>query len=65
MKTRREEEQMATDPVCGMQVSEAEARERDLTADYAGREYFFCSAACQRSFQEDPSGYVGKVERES
>jgi Cu+-exporting ATPase len=56
---------MATDPVCGMQVSEAEARERGLTADYSGREYFFCSAACQRSFQEDPSGYVGKVERES
>ena len=40
----------ATDPVCGMTVNPGEA----LHSEHEGRPYFFCSAGCQRKFEEDP-----------
>lgn len=39
----------AKDPICGMVVDKATA----LTSDRGGRTYYFCSAACKRTF-EDP-----------
>ena len=47
----------ATDPVCGMQVEEATARERGLTSDYQGATYFFCGKGCKLDFDEDPTPY--------
>ncbi|MCC7336011.1 MAG: heavy metal translocating P-type ATPase [Pirellulaceae bacterium] len=44
----------ATDPVCGMTVNPGEA----LHSEHEGRPYFFCSAGCQRKFEEDPSGVL-------
>ncbi|MHB1004382.1 MAG: YHS domain-containing protein [Chloroflexota bacterium] len=43
------------DPVCGMSVIPAEAAE---TAEYGGRRYYFCSAACAERFKADPEAYV-------
>jgi len=44
---------MATvkDPVCGMQIDEAEAAARE---DYEGKTYYFCSDACQQRFVASP-----------
>ncbi|QDV25969.1 heavy metal translocating P-type ATPase [Aureliella helgolandensis] len=44
----------ATDPVCGMTVNPGEA----LHSEHEGRPYYFCSAGCQRKFEEDPSGVL-------
>jgi len=45
----------ATDPVCGMTVEIATAR---YTASHAGQAYFFCSAGCKRSFENEPEKYA-------
>ena len=46
----------ATDPVCGMAVAVAEA---SLTAEHAGRTWWFCSEHCRATFLRDPTGYPG------
>jgi len=46
--------QTATDPVCGMAVAVAEA---SLTAEHAGRTFWFCSEHCRAAFLRDPTGY--------
>jgi YHS domain-containing protein len=50
------------DPVCGMIVDLADAREHGLTLEYPEREYGFCSAACLTRFAKNPSAYTAKVE---
>jgi YHS domain-containing protein len=45
----------AKDPVCGMQVSEADAPAR---TEHAGRAYYFCCDRCQHTFERDPESYV-------
>jgi len=44
----------ATDPVCGMAVAVAET---SLTAEHAGRTFWFCSEHCRAAFLRDPTGY--------
>lgn len=51
---------MAKDPVCGMQVNEQQAAG---SSEQAGRTYYFCSAQCKRTFDEDPSRYTGAPKR--
>lgn len=53
------------DPVCGMEVSAA-----DATSTYAGNDYTFCSIDCKQKFDRDPLKYLplpapaaGQVER--
>ena len=46
----------ATDPVCGMTVALAGAR---LTAEHAGRVWYFCGEHCQLAFRRDPARYAG------
>lgn len=46
---------MATDPVCGMDVDEADAA---ATADYRGQTYYFCATGCKESFESEPGAYV-------
>lgn len=41
---------MATDPICGMQVDEKDARKKGLTAKKDNKEYFFCSNNCKTTF---------------
>lgn len=44
----------ARDPVCGMDVDEADARKAGLTASQGGRTHHFCSASCKESFLAKP-----------
>ena len=46
---------MPTDPVCGMDVDEAEAA---ATADYQGKTYYFCAEGCKETFEAEPSEYA-------
>jgi Cu+-exporting ATPase len=46
---------MATDPVCGMEVEEADA---PATSEYQGRTYYFCSVDCKEEFEQDPESYL-------
>jgi Cu+-exporting ATPase len=45
----------AIDPVCGMTVDPANAK---ATAEYGGKQYFFCCAGCAQKFQADPEAYL-------
>ena len=45
-----------TDPVCGMKIDEKDAV---ATADHKGKTYYFCSADCKETFDEDPDDYAG------
>ena len=45
----------AMDPVCGMEV---ETEGAQLTAEFEGKTYYFCSHGCMLDFQEDPSRYL-------
>ena len=49
--------QLASDPVCGMQVDPDEAQAKGLTAEYEGRTYYFCGKGCMLDFKEDPAKY--------
>ena len=52
-----EDETMAIDPVCGMQVDPAKAAG---TSEYQGQTYVFCSAGCKRKFDSNPKQYTSK-----
>ncbi len=45
---------MATDPVCGMTVTE----NTQLRFEYNGIEYLFCSEHCLQKFKQDPQQYL-------
>ncbi len=45
----------ATDPVCGMTVNRATAKQRAL---HAGVEYVFCGARCREKFIAEPAKYL-------
>ncbi len=47
----------AIDPVCGMQVEEANA---PAQAEHGGRAYYFCSDRCHEHFWEAPERFVAK-----
>lgn len=49
--------QMATDPVCGMQVNPADAQAKGLTAEHEGQTYYFCGRGCLLDFTDDPAPY--------
>ncbi|MBA7516454.1 Potassium-transporting ATPase ATP-binding subunit [subsurface metagenome] len=53
----QEEVEMATvkDPVCGMEIDPKSAA---ATAEYQGKTYYFCSAACHEKFKAEPEKYV-------
>jgi len=46
--------QTVTDPVCGMAITRDTAA---ATSTFEGRDYFFCSLACQREFDKNPQRY--------
>jgi Cu+-exporting ATPase len=51
---------MAKDVVCGMDVNEQDAKSRNLTSEYEGRTYSFCSPGCKRQFDQDPARYASQ-----
>jgi xanthine dehydrogenase accessory factor len=50
----------AIDPVCGMTVEQANAR---YTSIQAGQTFYFCCAACQRTFEREPEHFLVKSEQ--
>jgi P-type Cu+ transporter len=46
---------MEIDPVCLMEVDPATAQ---WMAEYEGKEYYFCSPGCKRSFEREPEKYL-------
>ena len=46
------------DPVCGMTVDPAQAREKGLTLFHEGTEYAFCGKGCLLEFRDDPAHYL-------
>jgi len=46
--------QNVIDPVCGMSVDPQTAAGK---SSFEGREYFFCSTECQRTFEKNPAQY--------
>lgn len=52
----KEATRLAKDPVCGMDVDEATAKEK---YEYYGRTYFFCCKGCRLEFQDDPEKFIG------
>jgi YHS domain-containing protein len=49
------EEELATDPICGMRIRRSDAAASD---SYYGHPYYFCSVDCHLKFQQDPKQYV-------
>ena len=45
------------DPVCKMTVDPKKTAHQ---LSYNGQDYFFCSASCQKKFQDDPAKYAGE-----
>jgi YHS domain-containing protein len=48
---------IAIDPVCGMEVETDGAQ---LTFEYQGIVYYFCSKGCLLEFKDDPEMYLAK-----
>jgi Cu+-exporting ATPase len=48
---------MAIDPVCGMQVDEKKAA---AVSEYKGNKYYFCAVGCKKSFDQNPEKYLSK-----
>lgn len=46
---------MAKDPVCGMDVDEANPA---ATTEYEGQTYYFCAEGCKVAFETDPQKYL-------
>jgi YHS domain-containing protein len=44
------------DPVCGMDIKVSDSKFKSV---YKGKTYNFCSADCKKSFDKDPSRYIG------
>lgn len=48
----------AVDPVCGMTIDPAAAREKGLHSRYKDADYYFCGKGCKLEFDEDPKRYL-------
>ena len=48
----------ATDPVCGMRVDPATAKD---SWQYQGRKYYFCCDGCLEMFRADPGRFLAKA----
>jgi YHS domain-containing protein len=46
---------MTTDPVCGMDLEESQAK---ASAEFEGKTYYFCSDACREEFEASPEQYA-------
>jgi YHS domain-containing protein len=47
--------EMATDPVCKMNVDENKAAAK---YDYKGKTYYFCAVGCKEAFSKDPEKFL-------
>ena len=54
-KNEGEENDMAVDPICKMDVDPKTAKWKST---YDGEEYFFCALGCKKAFDKDPKKYA-------
>jgi YHS domain-containing protein len=47
------------DPVCGMEIDPARAREAGRVVVFNGTTYYFCSDSCRTKFAKEPLRYLG------
>jgi YHS domain-containing protein len=55
----------AVDPVCGMKVDKHDAEADQLTSEYEGTTYYFCSHECELAFDDDPERYLDPLYKPS
>jgi YHS domain-containing protein len=60
--TRKKEDVMTRDPVCGMPIDEKGAQGK---IEHAGRTYYFCASTCREKFAQDPKRFVGVPRRDA
>jgi YHS domain-containing protein len=53
-QTRPQRPERVRDPVCGIMVE----KDPQLSAEYRGMTYYFCSKADRDQFRKDPAKYV-------
>lgn len=46
------------DPVCGMEIDVAAALAAGLTSEHGSKTFYFCSIACRKEFDEDPTVFI-------
>lgn len=51
-------DQEAVDPVCGMSVDPAPAREKGLHFTHERVDYYFCGKGCFLEFRDDPARFL-------
>lgn len=49
-------QEVVIDPVCGMDVKVADCK---YSSKYKDKTYYFCSSSCKKSFDKNPSKYIG------
>jgi len=49
------DEQLAKDPVCGMDVDPTTAK---YSSEHEGKTYYFCSEGCRKKFEAEPAKYL-------
>jgi Cu+-exporting ATPase len=52
---RRQEEALATDPVCRMRLAKDRAAAH---IDHRGRRYYFCATSCRDEFAAEPERFI-------
>ncbi len=50
------------DPICGMNLDEAQAKSMPWKSDYQGKTYFFCSQKCKKQFDKSPKQYLNQAQ---
>jgi YHS domain-containing protein len=50
-------EKISRDPVCGMNINEANSKAAGYVKEYLGKTYFFCSPECLHEFEKAPDLY--------
>jgi membrane fusion protein, copper/silver efflux system len=51
-------QEKAQDPVCSMDVDINHALSADLTSEYEGTTYYFCSPQCKERFEQSPADFT-------
>lgn len=46
------------DPICGMSVDPAKAKDAGLTSVFEGKTFYFCGADCKKQFDADPAKFA-------
>jgi len=60
---QKTDEQVVTDPVCGMEITPETATGGKV--EYEGKTYYFCGDSDREAFEKDPARYINKMEKNS